>query len=100
MAVTTGKSPVIMTAIGDLIGGPNAGAVDGRQWFITTVRFVTTSDSGVVKILDKAGGKVLFESRSLNPNDADEITQVNQWIDGAYVQDIPPNGASVYLYYC
>lgn len=92
MAVTLGKSPVIMTAAGDAITG---------NWKVTTIRCVTTTTSGAFILLDVAGGRKIAQSASLNANDAEDLGNIGGtagWIDGLYVSQIP-DGGEVHVYY-
>ena len=88
MAVTLGKSPVVMTAVNDEITGP---------WKITTIRFITTDTSGSFILTDNGGTHEEFRTRTLQTNDSEESAPWN-WLDGLKVSQIPAN-AKVYVYY-
>lgn len=100
MAVTLGKSPIIMTAAADAIGGPTALPQNGREWKVVQIRIVNGSGAGTTTLLDKVGGQKIFETVALGANLADGT----QWaypvtMDGIYVSALP-SGATVYIYYC
>lgn len=100
MAVTKGKSPILMTAVGDAIGGPNAKTIDGREWKICEIRVVNAAGAGTCTLLDQLGGQKIFESVALAANTADNLTHIGRkgWVDGVYVSALAA-GATVYLYY-
>lgn len=92
MAVTLGKSPVILDAQGDSIGN------DGKQWKVTTIRFVTGGTSGQFILFDKSGGREIIRSGTLNANTSEESGAIFGWIDGVYVSQLPTGGL-VHVYY-
>lgn len=89
MAVTLGKSPVQMTAVGDEITG---------NWKVMTIRAVSTTGTGVVILTDNDGSHEIFRSRSLQASDAEESGALNYWVDGLKVSQLP-TGAIVHVYY-
>lgn len=88
MAVTLGKSPVLMTAAADAITG---------NWKVTTIRCVTQGAGGVFIFTD-ADAQEIYRSASLQANDAEESGALDYWIDGLVVSQIPA-GAIAYVYY-
>ena len=91
MAVTLGKSPVLMTEAGDSIGN------DGKHWFVTSIKVVAGANSGKFSILDKSGGQEIFASQQVSANGMDWM-ELHHVIDGAYV-DSMPLGGKVFIYY-
>lgn len=88
MAVTKGKSPVLMTALNDTITD---------NWKVTTIRCVTTSGTGVF-VLNDGTGREILRTRSLQAADSEESGALDYWIDGLVVAQIP-SGGTVYVYY-
>lgn len=96
MAVTRGKSPVVMTAQGDTLS--ESGSV-AREWKVSEIRVVNSSTPGDVVIKDQSGGQEVFRSNSLGANDVDSLALGDSyWTDDLYV-DTLPSGAKVYVYY-
>ena len=92
MAVTLGKSPVIMTAAADEIGN------DGKHWAVTNIRYVTTGTDGACVILDKSGGRDVARFAPPGANAEASIDLGGEWYDGFYIDSIAAGGR-VYLYY-
>lgn len=90
MAVTQGKSPIIFTAVADSVSYP--------VW-IDTIRAVTgPANSGKVRVLDRASGRLIWVSRALDANDADESPVIDGRYDGIYIEQLP-TGGEVHVYY-
>lgn len=95
MAVTRGKSPVLLTANGDTLT-PSG---EKLEWKVTSIRVVNGSNAGDVVLLDRSGGSEIFRSNSLGANDVDgTVFGEHVWMDDVYVSSIP-TGCKVYVYY-
>ena len=92
MAVTTGNSPIIMTAAGDNIG---------HRIKLNGFRVVGGSAAGDVIIRDRSGGKELWRVALLAAEDESESLFAfgkMGWVDDVYVDTLPA-GARAYIYY-
>jgi len=91
MAVTLGKSPIIMTANGDEI------LPDGRNWKVSTYRFICTT-SGRAIVYDKNGGRKLWDSGAQTAPATEETTMASDaWADGFYLS--LTGAGEVHIYY-
>lgn len=100
MAVTLGKSPIIITAVGDTVGGDASVPASRIRLKEPLIRVVTAAAGGDVVLLDKLGGQEVWRSNSMAANSIDsEILPGNVgWIDGLYVSALPA-GAKIFVYY-
>ena len=97
MAVTRGKSPVVLTATTDTL---NASADIGRLvWYVNEIRVINGANAGDVLLLDVNGGREIFRSTGLAANATDSTRWAEpQFVDDIYVSALP-SGAVVHVYY-
>lgn len=95
MAVTRGKSPVIMTAANDVL----TDATDTpRNWKVTLIRVENAANAGDFDIQD-GDGQSIFAKKSLAAN-ATEWTTFGEWIAvDNLVLATWPTGAVAKIYY-
>ena len=93
MSVTLGKSPLLLDAASDEVGN------DGKQWFVTQIRFVIPAGGGTgqFSVLDKSGGRRLYETADLAAGEAEDW-HVDSHMDGVFISALP-TGGRVYIYY-
>lgn len=86
MAAIVGKSPLILSSVGDNVA---------EHYCITSIRVVAGGSTEFV-ILDKAGGREIFHSASLSNGETDEVSFDGHWVDGLYLSQGVGNA---YIYY-
>lgn len=97
MATTRGKSPVLLTAVGDVMTLPADGPM---HWLVTQIRVTNAAAAGDVLLLDRLGGRQIFRSNALAANTADGTSfGAPVWMDDLYVSSLPA-GAVVAVFYC
>lgn len=98
MAVTAGRSPIVMDTVGD--SWPPLGSNERLPLKISNIRVVNAAAAGTVRLLDVPGGKMLFLRTTMPANDSDNVTLPARdgWYDTVYV-DALPTGAVVFLHY-
>lgn len=88
MAVTKGRSPILMTAAGDTVS---------HKVKVAGFRYVA-GGSGKAVLKNSSSGNALWESAQLNANEADESISYLGWVDGIYLDTIS-GGGTVFVYY-
>lgn len=98
MAVTSGKSPLIFTAVGDT--WPPAGGAERLGVHIAVIRVVNAGAVGNVTIRDRDAGQIIWQHLSMAVWDVDQTSLPARIIsyDGIYIDELPA-GATVYVYY-
>lgn len=58
---------------------------------VNSFHFVTTSNSGVVEVLNKPAGRQIYQSAPLNAN-SEAYSGPIGWVDGLFVAQLPAGG--------
>lgn len=97
MAVIAGKSPIVMTAVGD--SWPPQGSSERLALRVTAIRAVTAAAAGTVRLLDVPGGSHVIYLRTTMPaNESDTVQLEGERYEEVYL-DALPAGAFIFLYY-
>lgn len=89
---TEGKSPLILSGVGDSVGN------DGRHWAVTAIRYVTKGTDGLGTLLDKVGGRQIAYFPAPGANASENVDLGGEWYDGFYVSAQADN-AEFHVYY-
>jgi hypothetical protein len=101
MAVTFGRSPIVLTAVGDSLLsalGKARGDEGIARFSFSHYRVLTGSNSGVTEVLDRVGGSVIFRTTLLSAQDQAEIFDMGHAQEDLYVSKLPV-GAEIHAYY-